>query len=130
MQVELEGAERLAALFQKAENADKGKVFDRALFDVAETILNESKELVPVDVGTLKNSGQVEDPKRDANGVEVEITYGGDAKAYAWRVHEDMKARHKDGQTAKYLEKPVMAYRDKFVRIVSERFATYLKRGA
>ena len=129
MRMELVGADRLAAMFRKAEDAGQSKLFDRALTDVAQTVLNESKELVPVDRGTLKNSGQVEKPKRDATGVEVEITYGGDARAYARRVHEDMKARHKDGKTAKYLEKPVMAYQDKFVRIVTERFATYLKRG-
>lgn len=125
----LEGADRLNRLFRRAEESGKSKVFDRALFDVANTVLNESKRIVPVDKGTLKSSGRVEPPKRDASGVEVQITYGGDARPYARRVHEDMKARHKDGKTAKYLEKPVMAYQDKFVRIVLERFATYLKRG-
>ena len=128
--VELEGADRLAALFQKVERVGQENALKEAMFAEATTVLNESKKIVPVDLGTLKRSGEVEPPKVDSSGVEVSITYGGAASEYAAIVHEDMTARHKNGQSAKYLEKPFMAHRNKFVRNVTERVAHYLRRSA
>lgn len=129
VRVELEGADKLGRLFSRAGTAVQQRALDKAMVDTATTVLNESKRIVPVDKGTLRASGRVESPKRDSTGVEVEITYGGAASQYALIVHEDPNARHKNGQTYKYLERPVMEYSEKFVRSVLERFATYVKRG-
>lgn len=125
--VTLEGADRLARVFQKA--TDSGTINDLkdALRGTAQEVLNESQRIVPVDKGTLKDSGTVKEPVTDATGVEVEITYGGAASKYAFFVHENMNARHKDGQTAKYLEIPVEAAKPTFVRSVMQRYARNLR---
>jgi hypothetical protein len=54
------------------------------MFVLAEQVLTESKDLVPVDVGTLKASGYVEAPRVTPDRVTVRIGYGGAAHAYAW----------------------------------------------
>jgi len=126
--VNFDGADRLAQTLGKLQNAAQGAALDQAMTSTATTILNESKKIVPVDKGTLKNSGRVEPVKRTQNSIEVEITYGGAAAAYAVYVHEDPSARHAEGKTYKFLEIPVMAHKDKFVREVMQAFATYLRR--
>jgi len=105
-------------------------VLTRAVFAEATEVLNESKEIVPVDKGPLKNSGKVEPPKVTPKEVSVEVTYGGAAAPYALFVHEDPNARHQAGKTYKYLEIPAMAHSDKFVRGVQERVVSYIRRGA
>lgn len=129
LDLKLDGADKLAALFKKVEGVGKSNALKQAMFAEATTVLNESKKIVPVDLGTLKRSGEVEPPKVDSSGIEVSITYGGAASEYALIVHEDMTARHKDGQSAKYLEKPFMAHQGKFVRNVTERVAQYIRSG-
>ena len=126
--VELEGQESLSRVFKRAGDGNRGAL-GKAIFKQANVVLNESKELVPVDNGDLKKSGKVENPKITATNIEVEISYGGDARAYAWIVHEDPNAQHKDGQTYKYLEIPVNNNKDKFVDEVKKMYFTYLRRG-
>jgi len=125
---ELKGADRLARLFEKAVASDTVNDLKQAVYGTAEAVMNESKRIVPVDTGTLKDSGRVEQPKMSADGIEVELTYGGAASKYAFFVHEDMNARHADGKTAKYLEKPVKAAEDTFVKDVMARYARNLRR--
>jgi len=127
VRVKLEGADRLAALFDKATSSGTIKDLSQAVFGTANDVLNESKKIVPVDTGTLKDSGKVERPKVDSDGIEVEISYGGSASEYALIVHEDMKARHDNGQSAKYLEKPVKAAQRTFVSDVARRYARNLR---
>ena len=126
--VELEGQESLSRLFKRAGDGNR-RALAQAIFKQANVVLNESKEIVPVDNGDLKKSGKVENPKITATNIEVEISYGGDARAYAWIVHEDPNAQHKDGQTFKYLEIPVNNNKDKFVDEVKKMFITYVRRG-
>lgn len=129
VKVTLEGADRLARRLSQLQYPVQERAFDRAMFNTANTVLNESKKIVPVDFGTLRDSGRVEAPKRTKTSIEVEITYGGAAAPYALYVHEDPNARHAAGKTYKYLEIPVMAYQDKFVDSMLRRFATYLRQG-
>lgn len=126
--VELEGVERLGRIFDRATDGHR-KVLGRAMTLEANRILNESKRIVPFDVGTLKDSGAVEKPKIDANGIEVEITYGGAAAAYAAVQHWDTSLNHPNGKQALYLLTPVQAAADTFVRSVMETFARYIKKG-
>lgn len=77
-----------------------------ALFIEAETIMTRSKELVPVDTGTLRASGQVQPPEISSGKVSVTMGYGGAASAYALVQHERTDYHHEVGQ-AKYLEQPV-----------------------
>lgn len=127
VRVELEGADRLARVFDKATASDTVNYLKQAMSGTADAVLLESSKIVPVDKGTLKDSGTVKEPVVDQDGIEVEITYGGAASKYAFYVHEDMNANHKDGQTAKYLEIPVQAAARTFVTDVMRRYAARLR---
>lgn len=101
---------------------DIGRGFDqaveKALREEAEEIMRRSKtEFVPVNLGTLKSSGFVNDVTRSGKDVSVTLGYGGDAEAYALAVHEhpsehsprswgDRTVNFKRGGP-KYLEKPL-----------------------
>lgn len=127
--VDLVGDDKLSALFARASSRGMVNKLSQATFMTANAVLNESKEIVPVDNGILKDSGKVEKPKQTPNGVEVAITYGGKARAYALIVHEDPSAQHKDGKTYHYLKIPVDAARSTFVVNIKRLFATYLRQG-
>jgi len=128
VKIELDGADKLDRLFREATGPEQFKAISTAMFSEAQAVLNESKKIVPVDLGTLKSSGAVSKPRVVDGAVEVEISYGGAASKYALIVHEDPTANHKPGKTYKYLEIPVMAAREKFVRAVMVRYAAYLRR--
>lgn len=128
MSVEFTGMDRLGRMFARGSDAHQ-KVLGRSMKLEAERILNESKRIVPFDTGVLKDSGMVEGPKIDADGLEVSITYGGSAKAYAAVQHWDETLNHPNGKQALYLLTPVEAAKDTFVRAVMETYARYLKKG-
>src|SRR5262245_6344165 len=82
--------EGIAAKRQQAANATHA---------AAETVLVTAKERVPVATGALRESGRVETVVED-NTIKSTIVF--DAP-YAAKVHEDLDARHDNGQ-AKFLE--------------------------
>jgi len=53
-------------------------------YTIAEEVMTVSKEVVPVDTGTLKSSGFVKPPEIAPTHVSVTLGYGGPARAYAW----------------------------------------------
>lgn len=67
---------------------------------LGEVILGESQKLVPVDTGTLKNSGTTRSNKLEKS---VTISYN---TPYARKQHEDNTLNHPRGGQAKYLERP------------------------
>lgn len=123
--VNVQGLDKLESLAGKSKQINT--LLARSMHSEAETVLNESKKIVPVDLGTLKNSGAVQKPKVTKKSVEVDITYGGAAAPYALIVHEDPDARHAPGKTFKYLERPFLARADTFARNVKIAFAAWLK---
>lgn len=127
MGVKLVGADKLANLYGRATASGTVNELKQAIHGTAQEVLAESQKIVPVDLGTLKASGQVKEPKVSADRISVEITYGGAASKYALFVHEDMKARHRDGKTAKYLEIPAVAARASFIRGIMERYVRNLR---
>lgn len=55
----------------------------------AELIMTTSKrDFVPVDLGTLRSSGHVDNPVRTGKDISVKLSYGGAAADYALAVHE------------------------------------------
>lgn len=92
-----------------------------ALYEVAEAVMGESLELVPVDLGTLKNSHFVDRPVRSGSETSVTMGYGGEAAAYAEAVHEHPSSAspaswlrgavhfQTPGTGPKFLERPVVA---------------------
>ena len=116
--------EQIAARGQKAQ-----RIISRAMYSEANTVLNQSKKIVPVDLGTLKNSGKVKKPTFKGSLIDVDITYGGAAADYAFIVHEDPNARHAPGKTYKYLEMPFMAHKPTFERNVRLKFVAWMLGG-
>lgn len=139
--VELDGAQRLEKIIRRAAGDPEAKrALGQAMYGFATKILNESKKLVPVDTGTLRNSGLVSSQMIKGDVVEVTITYGGAGAQYAQIVHEDMTMDHSPSKLtavtkrprrgqAKYLEIPVMAAAPNFMRSVAIRYANYFRRG-
>jgi len=116
--------EQIAARGQKAQ-----RILARALYSEGNAVLNQSKKIVPVDQGDLKNSGKVKKPTYKGSLIDVDITYGGSAAEYAFIVHEDPDARHKPGKTYKYLEMPFMAHKPIFERNVRLKFVAWMLGG-
>lgn len=80
----------------------------QAMYELGNEVMNESKaDYVPVDTGTLRDSGQV-DMEIDGSTITVILGYGGAAKDYAVIQHEDLTLHHTHGQ-AKFLETPMLA---------------------
>lgn len=77
----------------------------RELYQEATGIMAQSKELVPVDTGNLRDSGTVQLPKQEGSAIVQELGYGGTAAPYAVFVHENTVVFHKVGM-AKFLEIP------------------------
>lgn len=95
----------LLALGRKSQRA-----LAKSLYQEAQVIMRFSKQQVPVEKGTLKNSGAVESPVTDSDGtISVRMGYGGAAGAYALVQHENLQFRHPRGGNAKFLERPLLA---------------------
>ena len=98
-------------------------VVAKAMYTHAEFLMTESKKEVPVDTGTARSSGFVEEPRISSSSVSVKLGYGGpaskqnpkggEAADYIERLHEDTEARHTVGK-AKFLEDPVRRNAKKF----------------
>jgi hypothetical protein len=101
-----EAMQGLSAMAEKMPEA-----IGQAIYEEAETIMTEAKELTPVDTGALRASGHVEKPEISCSTVTVELGFGGQAGGgkeigYAFYVHENLEAHHTVGQ-AKFLETPL-----------------------
>lgn len=77
----------------------------KELYQEGQGIMTQSKELVPVDTGNLRDSGTVQLPRQEGSAIVQEMGYGGPAAPYAIFVHENTVVFHKVGM-AKFLEIP------------------------
>lgn len=82
-------------------------LLEKAIYEEANVIFNESQKIVPVDTGALRASGFVHAPRHENNRTFVRVTYGGPAAHYALYVHENLYSRHDAPTQAKYLETPL-----------------------
>ena len=105
--VKLEGIPD-ACMRLKGARLVAGRAMARSLYKEAETIMAQSKQLVPVKTGVLRSSGHVQPPKpaRNHNYI-IDMGYGGPAVPYAVVQHEALHFKHTHGE-AKYLEKPTL----------------------
>jgi hypothetical protein len=92
-------AKDFRAQFERAKKAirdlgiDAVKPAGGALFREAEEIMGDSKDnYVPVDFGTLRNSGFVDLPVIQGTRVTVRAGFGGPAAPYALAVHENPRS--------------------------------------
>lgn len=83
------------------------KAVGAGLYVEAQNILTEAKKEVPVDLGTLKNSGYATLPVISGQNVTVELGFGGSAKDYAVIQHERTDFNHPGGGKAKFLQDPL-----------------------
>lgn len=84
----------------------------------AEHILQESSRLVPIEEGTLSNSGTTE---VDRANLKAAVGYGrGGSADYVVVQHERLDFAHDSGRQAKYLEQPWMASRAVGEQIVGD----------
>lgn len=96
----------------------------RELYQEANGIMTQSKELVPVDTGNLRDSGTVQLPRQESTAVVQELGYGGPAAPYAIFVHENTVVFHKVGM-AKFLEVPFRQAQ----RGMSDRIASGMRKS-
>lgn len=107
MRLEMEGIDRLRNIIRTRPDIAV-RALAEGLYTEANLIMTRSKaDFVPVDLGTLRGSGHVQDPETDRTKVTVTMGYGGAASAYALVQHERTDYHHTVGQ-AKYLEQPVL----------------------
>ena len=91
------------------------RAMGEALYVEGETIMTRSKQIVPVDIGTLKGSGIVQRAVLDSTpGATVTLGYGGEASAYAEIQHRRTDYKHRGQGQAHYLSEPVDAARKGF----------------
>jgi hypothetical protein len=117
------GQEAANELFKLARKSPRA--MERSLFKYGNTRLTESKRLVPVEYGDLKDSGTADEPEWNGSNLSMELGYGGAAMEYAEIVHEDMEAFHDDGQ-AKYLEQPLNAAEPNFDQEIGADFERFM----
>ena len=98
-----------------------------ALDEWAERVLAESRRLVPVQTGNLRDSGEVVKTAILGNmAPSVEIAYTAD---YALTIHEDLALNHPNGGQAKYLEQPMSQHQDELVQAVQKRIYELIMEG-
>lgn len=73
-----------------------------ALEDAANELLRTANETVPYREGVLKGSGEVQPVNKAA--MTIDVTYGGEASAYAVKQHEDTTLQHTGKGRSKWLE--------------------------
>lgn len=110
----------------------------QGLMEHAEDVMRVSKtEYVPVDLGTLRQSGTVLPPVITGSEVSVTLGYGGPAAPYALAVHENPRAGHTGGRSPsgrpyrhwarvggwKYLETPFEQMASRMVPVVEAAVA-------
>lgn len=83
--------------------------------------LGASREIVPIDEGTLERSGVA---SVDAPSLTGAVSYD---TPYAVRQHEELDWQHDEGRSAKYVEIPMNAERDTIGEIVAAEIRRSLR---
>lgn len=87
----------------------------------AEHLLQKSRELVPIEEGTLERSGTV---SLDDGDLRATISY---STPYAVRQHEELTWRHDEGRQAKYLEQPFVSERSVMLALIAAQIRRSLR---
>lgn len=119
----------LVDAFTRAGGQEGVKALKQGLHEEAQIIMRNSQRIVPVDSGTLRRSGQVNEPIEEGSRISVTLGYGGAASAYALIQHENLFYGHKEGQQAKYLETPFFQQRPKLEANLANRIRRILSKG-
>lgn len=138
IEVKVEGLDqvkaRLAAFVTKYPEQVKS-----SLKTEAELIMTDSKKEVPVDTGSLRSSGFVDQPKQTGQTISIKLGYGGIATkinpksgeitaVYAIYVHENMNVHHEVGK-AKFLQDPIYKAKNRMLFRIASRVKRLLEEG-
>lgn len=85
----------------------------QGLTEAAEHLLKVSRDLVPIQEGTLERSGVAE---VDDTDLTAAVSYD---TPYAVRQHEELTWRHEEGRQAKYLEQPMNTERETLLALIA-----------
>lgn len=100
-------------------------VASRVLYQFGEEVMAASKEVVPVDSGTLMSTGYVTPSEQQGDEILVTLGYGGPAAPYAGIVHENLDPHvrwTRPGSGPKYLENPLKERQDGLPDRMAEAF--------
>jgi hypothetical protein len=127
--IELTGLENVASFLERL-SGEVPREAGAALKEIyEEDVMAPSQRIVPLDVGTLKNSRFVEEPKISADGtISVTGGYGGAASDYAIVQHEDLSLNHQGQGRPKYLETPLLEAKPKLAANMARRLKARLGR--
>lgn len=112
--VKLEGVQETLGNINRKINLMK-KYSVEGLTEAGLKLLSIAQGETPVDTGNLKGSIY---HIIAGDGMSGSFGFGQGAN-YAYKVHEDLKARHRVGK-AKYLRDPLKRNREKIIKIISE----------
>ena len=140
--VEIEGEGELQRRFQALAGRSVHELgVVRAMNSELEAVMRDSRALVPVVTGTLRSSGTVDAPQIQGNEVTQTCGYGGAAKRYALKVHENPRAGRTGGYSPsgkkyyprpglpvpystvgqwKFLEQPFLARRTRIIEAITD----------
>lgn len=90
-----------------------GEATAQGLREAAEELLKRSRDVVPIEEGTLKRSGVA---SVDEDELVSAVAYD---TVYAARQHEELTWQHADGRTAKYLENTAIASRQELAELIA-----------
>ena len=108
-----DASEMIARIHARVDDIEQGA--HKGLTAAAEDILGEAVKLVPIEEGTLQDSGTTK-----VDGLTAGIGFGlGAAAPYAVPQHEEMGYSHDAGRTPHYLSKPMMAGKDQVLKTVA-----------
>jgi hypothetical protein len=121
LNVEIRGMDKLVKDLDKADAATEAAV-KTAMYSVAHEMMEKSIKITPKDDNHLRDSWYITRPVRIVNFVE--LGYG---MEYANYVHEmpDTTNWTEPGTGNKYLEKIVIQYRSKLVRVIRRKAKKY-----
>jgi len=102
MKFTLFGAREIKANMERLAK-ESPKAMARSLKKFAEIEMTEMKRRIPVDTGTARDSGFVDNPEWKANVLTIEMGFGGAAEDYIIPLHENLDVYHPNGE-AKFVE--------------------------
>jgi hypothetical protein len=122
MPIQIKGVEAALKAI-KGVAKDTGIKIADGLQDAAQILYDKSQELVPVDSGRLKASGQITSNNKKGLGAELTVDYGGPEAPYAFIVHELLDLHHVPPTQAKYLERAATLVKAKMQRALKRKIA-------
>lgn len=106
IKIKIKGDKEMLAALNKIAREFPKKVAASVHKQSEKIMIKSKRDFVPVDIGTLKGTGMVEEPKISGGKISVTLAYGGPAAPYADEQHENMEYAHTHGGS-KYLERPL-----------------------